>query len=166
MHTKNQLNMRTPYEKNLGRDKERTTFAEDTQNQHHQRVRTVVDKLALDRPQFFAIFVRLRNREGAGTSRNRPAPRAVPLGSSAEELLEETRHFQIRSRPKTDPRHSGNTKTLTVHVTSSVFSLTPLWWCRRILTNVHLQSMVSTVPSIARTWSEQQTRSCVFRFVC
>ena len=35
--------MRTPCEKNLDRDKERTTGAEDTQNQHYQRVRTVVD---------------------------------------------------------------------------------------------------------------------------
>ena len=35
--------MRTPCEKNLGKDKERTTGAEDTQNQHYQRVRTVVD---------------------------------------------------------------------------------------------------------------------------
>ena len=40
-HEKN--NMRTPCEKNLGRDKERTTGAGDTQNQHYQRVRTVVD---------------------------------------------------------------------------------------------------------------------------
>ena len=37
--------MRTPCEKNLGRDKERTTGAEDTQNQYYQRVRTVVDKI-------------------------------------------------------------------------------------------------------------------------
>ena len=35
--------MKTPCEKNLGRDKECTTNAEDTQNQHYQRVRTVVD---------------------------------------------------------------------------------------------------------------------------
>ena len=37
------INMRTPCEKNLCRDKERTTGAEDTQNQHYQRVHTVVD---------------------------------------------------------------------------------------------------------------------------
>ena len=35
--------MRTPCGKNLGRDKERTTGAEDTQNQNYQGVRTVAD---------------------------------------------------------------------------------------------------------------------------
>ena len=35
--------MRTPCEKNLDRDKERTTGAEDTPNQHYQRVHTAVD---------------------------------------------------------------------------------------------------------------------------
>ena len=56
--------------------------------------------------------------------------------------------------PKIDPRHS---ETLSVHVTSSVFSLTPLWWCCPTLTNVHFTiHCVALFPSIARTWSEQQ----------
>ena len=42
VHTK-KINMRTPCEKNLSKDKERTTGAKKTQNQHYQRVRTVVD---------------------------------------------------------------------------------------------------------------------------
>ena len=37
------INKRTPCEKALRENRERTTGAEDTQNQHYQRVRTVVD---------------------------------------------------------------------------------------------------------------------------
>ena len=37
------INKRTPCEKSLRENRERTTGAEDTQNQHYQRGRTVVD---------------------------------------------------------------------------------------------------------------------------
>ena len=42
---KRKINTRTPCVKNLCRNNKRTTGAEDTQNQHYQRVHTVVDIL-------------------------------------------------------------------------------------------------------------------------
>ena len=52
------LDKRTPCEKNLSKT-ERTTSAEDTQNQHYQRVRTVVDS-------FLELLLVLRSVDMAG----------------------------------------------------------------------------------------------------
>ena len=60
-----EIDKRTPCEKNLGK-KERTTGAEDTQNQHYQRVRTVVDRMIddLDNVDFISSNV-LSSRQEA-----------------------------------------------------------------------------------------------------
>ena len=48
--------MRTPYVKNLCRNNKRTTSAEDTQNQHYQRVLTTVDISRRDFPSLQETF--------------------------------------------------------------------------------------------------------------
>ena len=72
------LDKRTPCEKNLGK-KERTTGAEDTQNQHYQRVRTVVDKM----------HKKLKWRDGQGKRQN------VTLAST-----QKTRTYRAVGRPR------------------------------------------------------------------
>ena len=72
--------MRTSCEKNISRDKERTTSAEDTQNQHYQRVRTVVDNWSvlredkMDHPifsEYFSLWWSNRMKIHCGWSRRR-----------------------------------------------------------------------------------------------
>ena len=73
-------------EKNLGKDKERTTGAEDTQNQHYQRVRTIVDSWVLSPPALVLPASARSSSNGFRVLRVvwcSPAPPLVPLPRAA-----------------------------------------------------------------------------------